>query len=272
MARIRSVHPGQWTDEDFVAMSAFARLLALAIRNECDDQGVFEWKPITIKMRLFPADSVDISELLQELEKHNQIAKFEIGGKAYGAVRNFRCFQRPKKPNRIHPLPTEFRDYVGNSYAVGGSGGSSSHEIGELDDLNRDASSEPVGNQFGRAPAEGVGVGVGIGEEKEGSGEPARSRRGSPLPSNWALPGEWLGFARDEGLNDSEIMRQSDKFRDYWLAQPGQKGIKADWFATWRSWIRRELEQRSVSKTELKKPNIERGYGERIRELEARQQ
>lgn len=32
----------------------------------------------------------------------------------------------------------------------------------------------------------------------------------------------------------------SDTFRDYWRAQPGQKGLKADWEATWRTWCRRE--------------------------------
>ena len=31
MARIRSLHPGQWTDEAFVQCSAFARLLALGL-------------------------------------------------------------------------------------------------------------------------------------------------------------------------------------------------------------------------------------------------
>jgi hypothetical protein len=30
------------------------------------------------------------------------------------------------------------------------------------------------------------------------------------------------------------------KFIDYWIAQPGQKGVKSDWEATWRNWMRRE--------------------------------
>src|SRR5205814_92454 len=32
------------------------------------------------------------------------------------------------------------------------------------------------------------------------------------------------------------------KFRDYWIALPGAKGLKADWPATWRNWIRRITE------------------------------
>lgn len=31
-----------------------------------------------------------------------------------------------------------------------------------------------------------------------------------------------------------------ERFRDYWKAQPGQRGVKADWFATWRNWCRNE--------------------------------
>lgn len=127
MARIRSQHPGQWTDEDFVQCSPYARLLALAIRNEADDQGVFEWKPVTIKMRLFPADDVDIEALLAELIAFNQIKEYEHGGRKYGVIRNFVRYQRPKKPNPVYFLPADFRTYAG-------------YENG---------SSEPVRNQAG---------------------------------------------------------------------------------------------------------------------------
>lgn len=32
----------------------------------------------------------------------------------------------------------------------------------------------------------------------------------------------------------------TDAFIDYWKAQPGQRGRKTDWLATWRNWMRRE--------------------------------
>ncbi len=35
----------------------------------------------------------------------------------------------------------------------------------------------------------------------------------------------------------------ADKFRDYWISQPGQKGVKLDWSATWRNWVRNEKQQ-----------------------------
>lgn len=107
MSRIRSIHPGLWTDEEFVTLSPFARLLFMGIWNECDDKGIFEWKPLTLKMRLLPADNLDAAELLNEIAASGAIKRFEIGGKTYGAVRNFGKFQRPKKPNDIHPATPE---------------------------------------------------------------------------------------------------------------------------------------------------------------------
>ena len=72
MARIRSVHPGFFTDEDLVGTSLPARLLFIGLGIEADDKGIFEWKPITIKMRIFPADNVDVEALLSELVGSNR--------------------------------------------------------------------------------------------------------------------------------------------------------------------------------------------------------
>jgi uncharacterized protein YdaU (DUF1376 family) len=51
------------------------------------------------------------------------------------------------------------------------------------------------------------------------------------------LPEEWAKFCKDTrpDLNPKSIFEQ---FKDYWVAQGGQKGAKLDWFATWRNWVR----------------------------------
>lgn len=115
MARIRSIHPGFFTDEAVVSVSAGARVLLLGIWTQCDDQGVFEWKPVTLKMRVLPADNYEVEELLDELAGANIVKKLEVGGASFGLVRNFRKWQRPKKPNSVYVLPDEFRTYVGLS-------------------------------------------------------------------------------------------------------------------------------------------------------------
>lgn len=115
MSRIRSVHPGLWTDEAFVSLTPFARLLLMGIWTECDDKGIFQWSPLQLKMRILPADNIDAGELLAELVATECVVKYEINGKFYGAVRNFAKFQRPKKPNDIHPATAEILAFAGHN-------------------------------------------------------------------------------------------------------------------------------------------------------------
>lgn len=112
MSRIRSVHPGFFRDENLVPCSSFARLLYIGLGIEADDKGIFEWKPVQLKMTIFPADSVDVAALLAELVAAGNVRRFEFGGKAFGAIRNFRKYQRPKTPNSVHPMPDDIAEYV----------------------------------------------------------------------------------------------------------------------------------------------------------------
>jgi len=92
-----------------------------------------------------------------------------------------------------------------------------------------------------------------------------RSNRGTRLPSDWSPTGEQLAFARGLGVDGLE---QGDRFRDYWIAQPGQKGVKLDWNGTWRNWVRRAAE-RSPAQTKRETPSE---IGRRIlREIEHEQ-
>lgn len=108
MARIRSVHPGQWTAGDFLECSPLARLLALALRNAADDNGIFRWKPKTIKAECLPADNCDIDQLLAELVSNDQVKRYAVDGKEYGLIVDFTQWQRPKKPKYTHPVPDWF--------------------------------------------------------------------------------------------------------------------------------------------------------------------
>lgn len=122
MARIRSIHPGLFTDEAFMTASAHARLLIIGVWTEAWDDGVFEWKPLTLKARLFPVDAVNVADLLAELVMLGFVQQFNAG-KPYGAIRNFQKYQRPKKPNSSGALPNSLHEYVGavtNQFPTGG--------------------------------------------------------------------------------------------------------------------------------------------------------
>lgn len=113
MPRIRSIHPGLFTDEAFLEASPYARLLIVGIWCEAWDDGVLEWRPIRLKVRLFPADNVDVRALLEELEDLDVIRQFEHNGKPYAAIRNFRKWQRPRHPCNSGILPAHLETYVG---------------------------------------------------------------------------------------------------------------------------------------------------------------
>lgn len=112
MARIRSVHPGLFTDEAFMGLSSDAQIFLIGLYTESDDQGIFEWKPVTLRARLRPAKDGSVDAILAELQTNNCVLQYEMSGRKYGAVRNFRKYQRPKKPNAIHPTTDQIRTYV----------------------------------------------------------------------------------------------------------------------------------------------------------------
>jgi len=64
-----------------------------------------------------------------------------------------------------------------------------------------------------------------------------KQQRGSRLAQDWFLPKPWGEWAQTE-RPDLNIRQTADQFRDYWIAQAGQKGVKLDWAATWRNWVR----------------------------------
>lgn len=67
-------------------------------------------------------------------------------------------------------------------------------------------------------------------EEKKGRG------------SRFALhdpPVDWILFCQAQ-RPDLDPGRTFDAFRDYWIAKPGKDGVKLDWTATWRNWVRNE--------------------------------
>ena len=142
MTRIRSIHPGLFTDENYAVLSFPARELLKGLWVEADDNGIFEWKPLTLKMRIFPADNVEVPVLLQELET-SWVRQFEADGKVYGACKNFCQFQRPKKPKPVHPVPEEIKPYIKHGYKARGA---------EQEDVDEDEKGNSPPNKHSNSP------------------------------------------------------------------------------------------------------------------------
>lgn len=76
-------------------------------------------------------------------------------------------------------------------------------------------------------------------KEAKAEGKTDKIGRASRLPQDWQPNDRMLAFCENErpDLNPADV---ADTFRDYWHSQAGQKGVKADWEATWRNWVRNQ--------------------------------
>lgn len=75
-------------------------------------------------------------------------------------------------------------------------------------------------------------------EKKEGV---VGRARGCRLPPDWALSNADACFALPL-VGERRMAQETEKFRDYWHARAGPGGVKLDWPATWRMWIRKAVE------------------------------
>ena len=53
------------------------------------------------------------------------------------------------------------------------------------------------------------------------------------------MPEEWVLWA-DKERPDLSAKHVFEQFKDYWCAKPGKDGVKLDWQATWRNWVRNQ--------------------------------
>lgn len=274
MGRIRSIHPGLFTDETFVTLSHPCRWFYMGLLTECDDQGVFEWNGVKLKMRLAPADNdVAAGDLLDELGRADKVCRFEHDGRHYGAVRNFRRFQRPKKPHRAHPLPPELRTYVG----LPATSSEPDPGIKEGGSEPGDDKPPPVPQKGEKSPQMEDGGG-----RREGGGDPpplpsgaappgARERdaqshpvddlrgaretkragrTGARLPEEWKLDATDIAFARARGFSEIEIAEIAMRFKTHWTKGPGRNKTHVMWseawrngaggYTAWQSWVSKE--------------------------------
>lgn len=73
------------------------------------------------------------------------------------------------------------------------------------------------------------------------------AKRGTRMVANWYPSQAAIDTIKSEFsfVTTDWLRSQHRQFIDYWLAQPGQKGTKLDWDATWRNWMRRSAERHS---------------------------
>lgn len=66
--------------------------------------------------------------------------------------------------------------------------------------------------------------------------------RAAGRKKGYRLPADWM--PKDHIHETYEL----EKFRDYWASVAGQRGVKLDWDATWRNWVKNANERKKIPK------------------------
>ena len=166
MARIRSIKPEFWLDEEIASWPPLSRLTYIALWNEADDQGRLRANPAYLKNRVFPYEPrIDIDAALGPLIRSGKLVVYKVGAQTYGFLPKFSDHQVINHPSTSKlPGPEE---------------ASSS--------LPEDSGSSPVSlpDASRNDPAGKEGKGTG---NREGNGR----RRREPPP----VETEWLGYVQ----------------------------------------------------------------------------
>lgn len=109
MARIRTIKPEFWRDEDLSKVGPEAALLAIGLLNHSDDEGYFSANPKLIEADVFPLRELSgsVPLMMEELRRIGYIVLFSgSDGKRYGQVVNFEKHQviNKKSPSKIKDL------------------------------------------------------------------------------------------------------------------------------------------------------------------------
>ena len=85
----------------------------------------------------------------------------------------------------------------------------------------------------------------------------SRGATASRLPDDWFPSDADISFCESErpDLKSNEV---ASRFRDYWVSQPGQRGRKTNWPATWRNWVRNEKRSAPAYVSTQSRRDIER--------------
>lgn len=224
MARIRTIKPEYWTDEKIVELSFPARLLFIGLWNFADDEGRLVYSPKRLKMQIFPADDLDVSELFGEIRGRLLAVVYEVDNVEYLQVVGFSKHQKidRRSPSKLPPPPSpaDSPRVVPTEGIKEGKGGDQGKREGALTQTVVVAKSADPTPDLPPIP------------------ESLRRARGSRLLLD-SLPDDWRRFCKAE-REDLDPERIWAIFQDHWRGKAGQSGVKLDWLATWRNWVRRE--------------------------------
>lgn len=215
MARARNIKPSIMDNEELAELEPITRLLFIYLWMLADREGRLEDRPKRIAAQALAYDrTADIDAMLNGLQDSGFITRYKTDGMACIQITAFAKHQTPHIREAVSTLPKQ---------DSAPAKASERHDLGEAEPSPR---SPDTGYRIPDSLIPDTRVDA-------AQAKPAPTNRGSRLPKDFEPD---FQFAVDAGIQNT--LEESAKFRDYWNSQPGQKGVKLDWPATWRNWCR----------------------------------
>lgn len=252
MARARNIKPAIMDNDDLAELAPLTRLLFIYLWMLADREGRLEDRPKRIAAQALPFDrNADAGAMLDDLAAAGFICRYRVDGTAIIQITNFTKHQNP------HPreAPSLLPPHQGNTKATPRQDQGNAKDMpSPADSLIPDSPLSDSGQERAQQAAENPPA--------EDANPPAvqdnppapaenppppppqpedpepRSPRGTRLQLE-DMPDEYQAFCR-QARPDLSPAATWDRFRDHWAAKPGKDGVKLDWAATWRNWVRGE--------------------------------
>ena len=120
--RTRIVKPDFFTNEELASCEPLARILYIGLWCLADKHGIFEWRPLRMRAKIFPFDGCVVEPLLEQLLNQELIFQYSVNGENFGIIPTFLKHQKPHKDEKKSgfPLPPEnlqkFSEKVKDAY------------------------------------------------------------------------------------------------------------------------------------------------------------
>lgn len=229
MARARNIKPGFFTNGDLLECQPLARLLFAGLWCEADRRGILEDRPKTLKVKILPGDNCDVDELLEELSVRGFVVRYQVGESRCIYLPGFGKHQNPhvKETENTLPAPDGFDNSTGKAPVK--------------NSTNRADSLLPITDSLKPIPPK---------SPKGDEVKPTLRSIKTPVPDDMEKripPDVWRTIGSEQRLSDTELKAETAKMVDHYLSK-GER--RADWTATWRSWMRSPYRKQTPLMTE----------------------
>lgn len=105
MARIRSIKPELFLNDELAALPPITRLLFIGLWTQADREGRMHDRPVRLKASLLPYDRANVDAMLDALADAGFIVRYQDGDERYIQVVNFERHQVPNIKERESEIP-----------------------------------------------------------------------------------------------------------------------------------------------------------------------